>query len=83
MVGTGHWDELENQASQDVEHTVPNLCAFCLINAVVFLFGRLGPSLPIISEIPRGGFNSDDSDDDAASKAPFMTTQLSTSVALP
>ena len=27
-------------------------------------------SLPIISEIPRGGFNSDDSDDDAASKAP-------------
>jgi hypothetical protein len=27
-------------------------------------------SLPIISEIPREGFNSDDSDDDAASKAP-------------
>jgi hypothetical protein len=28
------------------------------------------PSLPIISEIPHTGFNSDDSDEDAASKAP-------------
>ena len=28
------------------------------------------PPLPIISEIPRTGFNSDDSDEDAASKAP-------------
>ena len=30
------------------------------------------PPLPVISEIPRAGFNSDDSDDDAASKAPSI-----------